>query len=288
MKKLISVIIPCYNENHILNETIKRAVNQKYENKEIIIVADNPTKDVEKIIKKWYKKVKIIKNSHNNWGLTGSLNNGIKESKGEIIVTLLADCLPKNDKWLISLVKNFKDHNVVAVASKVKNDDKTFDKFDPLVKDIMHDRQKVYSPGLDEKGCAYRKNTLEEVGLFDSKHFKTAGEDFDMYYKMTKEGKVISGNEPYVIHVHPLDLQKIYNRSASYSRGSGVLFRIYGYKFFTFKSILKNLFPLWGIAKGIKTPANYSNQKLKLILIYIKLNWIYIINFTKSFILKKQ
>tara|TARA_Y100000310_G_scaffold221576_1_gene223163 strand:+ start:18800 stop:19663 length:864 start_codon:yes stop_codon:yes gene_type:complete len=287
MKKLISVIIPCYNENHILNETIKKAVNQKYKNKEIIIVADNPTKDIQEIIKKWDKKVKILRNSH-NLGLTGSLNKGIKESKGEIIVTLLADCLPKNDKWLISLVENFKDPNVVAVSSKVKNDDETFDKFDPLVKDIMYDRQNVYSPGLDEKGCAYRKNTLEKVGLFDSKHFKTAGEDFDMYYKMTKEGKVISGNDPCVIHVHPLDLQKVYKRSASYSRGSGVLYRIYGNKFLKFKGILKNLFPLWGIAKGIKTPTTYSKLKIKLILIYIKLNWIHIINFTKSFITGKQ
>jgi len=286
MKKTVSIIIPCYNEKHILDETIKRAINQKYKDKEIIIVADNPTKKVQDIIKKKGKKVRIIKNS-SNLGLAGSLNRGIKEAKGEIIVTLLADCLPKDEKWLASLIKPFKDPRVVAVGSRVKNDNETFNKFNPLVKDLMQDRQGYLKP-LDEKGCAYRKHSLEKVGLFDSKHFKTAGEDFDMSYKMSKIGKVVKGNEPYVIHIHPLNLEKVYRRSASYARGAGVLFRIYRYKFFNIKRIFKSFFPLWGVAKGIKTPATYSQKKLRLILIYIKLNWIYLVNSTKSFISGKQ
>ncbi len=286
MKKTVSIIIPCYNEDHILDETIKRAINQEYKDKEIIIVADNPTKKVQDIIQKKGKKVRMIKNS-SNLGLAGSLNRGIKEAKGEIIVTLLADCLPEDEKWLASLIKPFKNPYIVAVGSKVKNDDETFNKFNPLVKDLMQDGQ-GYLESLDEKGCAYKKSSLKKIGLFDSKHFKTAGEDFDMYYKMSKIGKVIIGNYPYVTHVHPLDLKKIYKKSASYSRAAGVLARIYGFKFLKSKRIFKSLFPLWGIAKGIKTPATYSNRKLKLILIYIKLNWIYLINSTKSFISGKQ
>lgn len=286
--KKASIIIPHYNnDERILLKVVRKAVDQDYKNKEIILIIDNPSKGPEIIPTELKKKIKVIK-TKNNLGLAGSLNEGIRNSNGKIIVTLLEDCVPKNNRWLSSLIEKFDDPNVLAVASKIKNDDATFEKLDPLVKDLMQDRQKEYSPGLDEKGCAYRREVLEKNGLFDSKHFKTAGEDYDMYYKISKQGKIISGNDPGVVHIHPLDLQKVYRRSASYARGSGVLARIYGFKFIRLKGIIKLFFPIWGIGKGIKTRATFSGDKRRLIQVCIKLNWIHLVNFAGSFIRKKQ
>jgi cellulose synthase/poly-beta-1,6-N-acetylglucosamine synthase-like glycosyltransferase len=181
-EKSVSIIIPHYNNDEkILKRVVDKAFDQEFKNKEIILVVDNPEKNINELSEKMNNKIKIIKNPK-NLGLAGSLNKGIKNSKGEIIVTLLEDCVPKDSKWLSSLVGKFKDPSVVAVASKVKNDIKLFKKFDPIVKDMAQDGVEIYSPRLDEKGCAYMKKALKKIGFFDSVHFKTAGEDWDTYF----------------------------------------------------------------------------------------------------------
>jgi len=280
----VSIIIPCHNNDKTIGRVIGGALSQKYSGKEIIIVDDLSTDKSPEIISKLKKKIKIITNEK-NLGLAGSLNKGIKKARGEIIVTLQGDCIPQNRLWLSKLLEPFKNESVVATCSRVHNPIEIWNKSDPLTKDLLIQEKGTYTPKLDEKGCAYRKKTLEKVGLFDDKHFRLAGEDFDMFAKMEGEGKIVFGIEPFVIHEHFLDKKGFYRRWRTWSTASGVLFRIHGRKVDGWAGTLKRtIFPVWGILKGIKTRAEHTN-KSNLIMTYILLNLIHTKNFIRGYLL---
>lgn len=91
---LVSVIIPTYSRNEMLERAILSILNQTYKNIEIIVVDDNNPKSehrkyTENIMKKYKEnyKVKYIKNTR-NLGAALSRNEGILNSEGEIICFL--------------------------------------------------------------------------------------------------------------------------------------------------------------------------------------------------------
>ncbi len=93
-KPVVSVIIPAYNAESFIKETIESALNQTYKNIEVIVVDDGSTDNTEKIVKSIDdKRIKYIK--QNNRGVSAARNKGIEVSKGEFIALLDHD-----DIWL--------------------------------------------------------------------------------------------------------------------------------------------------------------------------------------------
>ncbi len=95
-KDLVSIIIPVYNAEKYLSETIQTIKNQTYKNWEAIFVDDCSNDKSINVIKKAKKEDERIKLLHNkkNCGAATSRNNGIDEAKGRYICFLDAD-----DKW---------------------------------------------------------------------------------------------------------------------------------------------------------------------------------------------
>lgn len=98
MKDLVSIIIPVYNAEKFLDDTINTVLNQTYQNFEVIFVNDCSTDKSINIIKKYNdKRIKLISNKTNsNAAITR--NNGIKEAKGRYICFLDADDLWDKEK----------------------------------------------------------------------------------------------------------------------------------------------------------------------------------------------
>ena len=96
-EKLISVIIPFYNEKDYFNECFISVINQTYKNLEIIIVNDGSDehykKKLENLQIKYSKKIRVF--HQQNKGVSSARNFGIKQSKGEYIAFIDAD-----DVWL--------------------------------------------------------------------------------------------------------------------------------------------------------------------------------------------
>lgn len=100
MKDLVSIIIPVYNAEKFLYNTISTVLNQTYSNWELILVNDCSTDSSVKIIKEYVKKDKRIKlvNNKTNSKAAISRNNGIKKAKGKYICFLDADDLWDKEK----------------------------------------------------------------------------------------------------------------------------------------------------------------------------------------------
>jgi len=105
----VSIIIPCYNSQEYIKECIQSALDQTYDNIEIIVVDDCSTDTSHILIKQFGDQIKSIRH-HKNKGLAASLNTGILQSTGEWIKRLDSDDIltPHCVKVLMSNVWNRK------------------------------------------------------------------------------------------------------------------------------------------------------------------------------------
>ncbi len=97
MKELVSIIIPLYNSEKFVADTISSALAQSYRPIEIIIIDDGSTDNSLAIATKFQsEEVKIF--SQQNSGASIARNKGLEIAKGEYIQFLDADDLISNNK----------------------------------------------------------------------------------------------------------------------------------------------------------------------------------------------
>jgi glycosyltransferase involved in cell wall biosynthesis len=87
---LVSIIINNYNYERFLPEAIDSAINQTYQNTEVIVVDDCSTDNSRDIIASYGKKIIPVYHKENGKQAT-AFNSGFAISKGEIIIFLDAD-----------------------------------------------------------------------------------------------------------------------------------------------------------------------------------------------------
>ncbi len=97
MAILVSILIPAYNAEKWIRETIESAISQTWTKKEIIIVDDGSTDNSLQIAKKYESKlVKVI--SQENKGAAVARNKAFESAQGDYIQWLDADDLLAPDK----------------------------------------------------------------------------------------------------------------------------------------------------------------------------------------------
>ena len=111
MHELVSIIIPVYNSESVIQDTIDCLLNQTYSNFEAIFIDDNSIDNSKRIIKQNMKKDKRIKLIEQKEKLyaANARNLGIKEAKGRFITYIDADDLwlkEKLEKQITFMIKN--------------------------------------------------------------------------------------------------------------------------------------------------------------------------------------
>jgi len=87
----VSILLPVYNGEKFLDETLKSIFNQTFKDFEFIIINDKSTDNSLKIIKN-YKDARIMLiNNKKNMGFAGSLNIGLKKARGKYIASCNQD-----------------------------------------------------------------------------------------------------------------------------------------------------------------------------------------------------
>ncbi|MFZ2411959.1 MAG: glycosyltransferase family 2 protein [Candidatus Methanoperedens sp.] len=217
MSKLkVSVVVVNYNGKKYLSSCLSSLENQTYSDFEVILVDNASTDGSVEYVKAYFPSVRIIENPK-NYGFAKGNNIGIKEAKGELIATLNNDT-EVTPAWLEELVRSINsDENVGMCASKLL---------------FMKNRKMINSTGICisrsgacwDRGmfecdngqyefigevfgpCAgaamYRKNMLEEIGLFDE-DFYAYMEDVDLAFRGRLAGwKCLYVPKAVVYHVH--------------------------------------------------------------------------------------
>lgn len=93
----VSILIPCYNAERWIAQTLDSALNQSWANKEIIVVDDESTDGSLKVLKGYASRgVKVI--SQKNRGASAARNRALSEAQGDFIQFLDADDLLDQNK----------------------------------------------------------------------------------------------------------------------------------------------------------------------------------------------
>ncbi len=114
MAPSISVIIPVYNGERFIEETVKSVINfSSGHNVELIVVDDGSTDSTPDILKQFQNLTKLISTS--NQGESSAVNTGIENASGEIILVVSADD-PIFTEKIFENVEEFFAKNPKAVA----------------------------------------------------------------------------------------------------------------------------------------------------------------------------
>ncbi|MBN8703027.1 MAG: glycosyltransferase family 2 protein [Bacteroidetes bacterium] len=100
---LVSIIIPCYNSEKYIYQTLASAINQSYRNIEVIVIIDGATDSSINEAKK-INDPRIVLYSKPNSGVSDSRNQGLELSNGDFILFLDSDDI---------LDKDFISHRII-------------------------------------------------------------------------------------------------------------------------------------------------------------------------------
>jgi GT2 family glycosyltransferase len=106
---LVSIVILNYKRLSALELTLRSAVDQQYEPKEIIVVDNHSEEDVDSVVGKYGEDIRLIQ-LNANLGACGGRNAGIHVARGEILITLDNDVSFLSSDALGSVVRIFEEH----------------------------------------------------------------------------------------------------------------------------------------------------------------------------------
>jgi len=190
----ITAIVPAYNEEDTVEDTIKSILNVDYPGlKEIIVVDDGSTDNTWKIIQglaKKYEKVKAY-TKENEGSKACPLNFGLKKVKTEIVAVIDADSYPAVDSFR-KMVGFFDEPNVGAVTCIFipRNNKTFFERLQAVEYNIIAFTRKLLdyvdaiyvTPG---PLALYKKDALDKIGGFDKKNMT---EDIEATWHLAYEG----------------------------------------------------------------------------------------------------
>jgi len=192
----------------------------------IVIPIYKPQKEILNKIREMLKKQTIKAEIVENWNMpeAQSTNTGIRKAKGEIIVTLSADCIPEDEFWLEKLIKPLENKNVVASVSDLYLPKWYWKKYPFLIKIFTIPDRRVRKPTMDARGCAYRKKELKKAGLFNE-DLKVIAIEKDLAENLRKIGKIVRANIK-INHLHNFaNFRKVINTYYTYSKANGMVIR---------------------------------------------------------------
>src|ERR1700693_6123598 len=109
VKGTASIIIPTYNHANYISGAIQSALNQDYENVEIIVVDDGSTDNTHEIVLQFGNRGRYIR--QDNHGLSAARNTGLRLARGEFVGLLDADDMYEKHylRSLVDILENNSD-----------------------------------------------------------------------------------------------------------------------------------------------------------------------------------
>lgn len=236
--KLFSIIMPCYNAEKYLKQSIYSVLKQTYENWELIIINDCSTDRSFKISNSFKDHRISLINNLKNEGVAFSRNEGIKKAKGNFIAFIDSDDLWNEDKLLTQLNYLNKGYDICC-SNYIKIDE--FGNFIKEIKDIeIVDFKSILKSNVIPNSSAVYN--VDRLGKFYQK--KIGHEDYLMWLNIFKSNPSLIGYRiqenlmSYRIHSE--------NISASKFRSATWTWNIYYYEL------------RLGLLKSTKSFINYS------------------------------
>ena len=170
----ISVVVPVYNEEGnlpVLIPALVEVLKNLGRSYEMIFVDDGSSDESRRILKEMaseHASLRILRFKENR-GLSTALVAGMREARGEIIVTLDSDL--QNDPADIPRLLEYLDRYDMATGWRQKREDKWLKKISSKIGNLV--RNWVSGENIQDSACtlrAFKKECIQEIPVFNGMH----------------------------------------------------------------------------------------------------------------------
>jgi glycosyltransferase involved in cell wall biosynthesis len=195
----VSVIIPAYNSERFIGDTISSILNQTFQDFEIIVVDDGSTDGTPQVIQSFGERVRLI--SQKNKGGTAARNTGVEEAVGEYISFLDHDdlFLPEKLQLQVDFLDGHREFAGVFGWAKIFDETgKTVLKNNqPVESELNLDSMLVYNRIMSFSQVMLRREVFDKVGKLDPR-FHIAS-DYEFWLRMLAAGLTLTSLETFLV-----------------------------------------------------------------------------------------
>ena len=200
---LVSVIVPTYNGEKHIAQTLNSIINQDYENLEIILVddasTDNTAKISKKILESSSRRFKFIER-YKNGGQCAARNTGLKAAQGGYIILFDHDDLAEKN-FVSSLLHEAEEKKADLVFCGIKHfhEDENYFEDEPVtLEEKFFDPEYYLKAWAEQKmkfwsvwNFIFKKDFINKINLYFNEQCKL-GEDTEFVLKAIAAAKKIS------------------------------------------------------------------------------------------------
>lgn len=232
-KPLVSVIVPCYNEENNVAETIESVLNQRYKNIEVIAVDDGSTDGTGFILNRLAKqhlRLRVIHLAHNQ-GKAIALKTGVAAAKSEWLVCIDGDAKLDRDAVAYIVAPMLENPRVGAVTGnpRIRTRSTLIGKiqvgeFSSIIGMIKR-TQRMYGQIFTISGvvAAFRRTALADVGYWSE---DIITEDIDISWKLQlKHWSIFYEPRALCWVLMPETLKGLWKQRLRWAQGGAEVFR---------------------------------------------------------------
>ncbi|HEX3969464.1 MAG TPA: glycosyltransferase family A protein [Edaphobacter sp.] len=185
MRTKVTVVIPAYNAELYLGETIASVLAQTVQPYEVIVVDDGSKDGTESVVRSFGDRIRYIKQQ--NQGISGARNTAIHEATGDWIAFLDADDLMSPRKLELQIAAIEANPQLISVYTGfayLYTDGTTMEMPAFPARDLWPALR--YRQPILPSTCIVRRSALEEVGGFKRVTRRYFPEDWDLWFRLIR------------------------------------------------------------------------------------------------------
>ena len=254
---MISIIIPLFNKERIVEKTLKSVLSQDYNDYELIVVNDGSTdKSVEVVESLHDPRITLIEQE--NGGPSKARNTGVKNAKGEWIVFLDADdelvdgALTK----MMMEVDRYPDADIIDFGGYIREGNVKRLRYHPLVGKVKKTLKAFFYREISP-GCGHSIFRAEIVKRNPYNEKLRRYEDCEILLRILPKSNVYSSQ--YATEIHDLNYAEASNARIDIRedftghldlKGGGFWYKMCIYQLFlsereNYESQCRKLYPSW-------------------------------------------
>jgi glycosyltransferase involved in cell wall biosynthesis len=177
----VSIIIPTYNRAERLKKAIESALEQDYENLEVLVSDNNSTDNTQDIVEEFFSDNRFIYNKNDtNIGMIFNWRKGLELSSGDYFLLLSDDDYLINNQFISQAVEIIEKYeNILMVGSdgifSNESKNKKVEYLSPL--EEFNNGKKIFMNYFNTEaiqpmicGCVYNKDFAIKVNSFSNKY----------------------------------------------------------------------------------------------------------------------
>lgn len=201
----VSIIIPIYNHEVFIEQTLNSILSDTYPSKEIVLINDGSKDNSDRVIQEWIQthksSIEVNYLNRENRGLTKTLNELITRSSGQYLVVLGSDDYLINNtiKERVRLLEN-NPSKLMVIGDAIVVDENDNTTYESGLFDFHHGNKASYfNPSGLKKEIIKNWSVVGPVGMVNRKIYDLIGnydeslfiEDWDFYLRAVAKDLIV-------------------------------------------------------------------------------------------------